>query len=81
MLGYSYDEMRSLSLLDLLHPEDVQATKDALIRLMPRQVEELKVRSRLRCKNNSWVLIEMILSIVRDDFGYALYGLGIWIVP
>jgi len=56
-LGYSLSELENRSFLDLLHPEDVEATLQAVSRL-EQQEEILRFENRYRCKDGSYRWLE-----------------------
>jgi PAS domain S-box-containing protein len=56
-LGYSADELRAAPFFDLVHPEDLAATKDALSELA-RNKELVNFPNRYRCKDGSYRWIE-----------------------
>lgn len=56
-LGYSLGEMLNLNFLDLVHPEDLQTTLDALS-ILKGQAELFRFENRYRCKDGSYRWIE-----------------------
>ncbi len=56
-LGYTIDELKRLKFLDLIHPDDLQATFAALVSL-ESQNEVLNFVNRYRCKDGSYKWIE-----------------------
>lgn len=57
VLGYSISELEGHKFLDFVHPEDLQATLDAVTRL-DAQKEVLNFENRFRCKDGSYRWIE-----------------------
>lgn len=68
-LGFSKDELMKLSFLDLVHPDDIPATLDALNKLKG-QNEVINFINRYRCKDGSYVWIEW-RSFPHGDLIYA----------
>jgi len=57
VLGYRLDELEGRSFLDLVHPEDLQATLDAVAKLS-EQKEIHNFTNRFRCRDGSYRWIE-----------------------
>lgn len=57
VLGYSLSELEGRSFLDLVHPDDLESTRNALAKL-ESQEEVLNFENRYRCKDGSYRWIE-----------------------
>ncbi|ATB33566.1 hybrid sensor histidine kinase/response regulator [Melittangium boletus] len=67
LLGFSEDVLRSLFLVDILHPEDQTASLEAFQRLT--RGERLgRLEQRLRCADGSWKTISWTASASEDAF-------------
>jgi PAS domain S-box-containing protein len=72
-LGYSIDELKGRRFIELVHPQDVEATLATLSRLKAQQ-QVLNFENRYRCKDGSYRWIEwrsypqdkMIYAVARD---------------
>lgn len=65
-LGYSEEELLSRPFLDLVHPEDVQATLGAMDRLSHGQ-DVTRFRNRYRCKDGSWSTLSWVSSSIPSE--------------
>jgi PAS domain S-box-containing protein len=70
-LGYTLPELVGHSFLDLIHPEDLPATLDAVAALAD-QKEVVDFANRYRCKDGSWRWIEWRAY----PAGRAIYAIG-----
>ncbi len=57
VLGYSISELEGRSFLDLIHPDDLEKTRETLSRL-ESQEEVLSFENRYRCKDGSYRWVE-----------------------
>jgi PAS domain S-box-containing protein len=59
MLGYSEEELRSLTLADVTHPDDRDATERGLDAVWERRQESYRIEKRMICKDGGiiWVSI------------------------
>ncbi|MBZ0228220.1 MAG: PAS domain S-box protein [Bauldia sp.] len=74
MLGYSEAELRSLTFLDVTHPDDRVASADAAMRLFGGEVETTRFEKRYLRKDGAIVCALVATSAVRDKAsGAALY--------
>ena len=56
-LGYSDDELGTLPIADLIHPDDL-AKASELFRSSTAHAEPVGIETRYRCKDGSWRLFE-----------------------
>ena len=68
-LGYSLNELLSLNILSFVHPEDMEATEQALEDLLEKKVT-FNFINRVRTRNNSYRWIEW-RSVVFGDLIYS----------
>ncbi|MDR5659247.1 PAS domain S-box protein [Serpentinicella sp. ANB-PHB4] len=68
-LGYTILELKETKYLDLVHPEDLEKTKNAMLHLK-NQNKVLNFVNRFRCKNGNYRSIEW-RSNSKDNFIYA----------
>ncbi len=67
-LGYSAEELKSLGMHDLLHPEDLEHVRIAL-RSAKQQGREKTLAYRLQHKDGHWVHLESEPTVVKDAAG------------
>ena len=70
-LGYSEQEMRQSDFLAWTHPDDLQASRDLLDKLLNGEAEELSIEKRYIRKDGRPVWAQTQVSVVRNDQGEA----------
>ncbi len=72
MFGYSVDELRATSFLELTHPDDLAATREAARSLLAGEHHSLAFEKRFRAKDGTyfWVHITTKLRIDRGSGGH-----------
>lgn len=71
VLGYSDAELVGRKFLELVHPDDIEATLHEMARLDDKQDSE-NFQNRYRCKDGSYRWIEWRSSAPNSDFIYAV---------
>lgn len=78
LLGHGDDALRGLGLLDLVHPADVDATREALARLVGAGAEAAGAAPRLRlecrCRTRSGVYVRLAWSLLGAPAEGLIYG-------
>lgn len=76
-LGYSQEELRSLTFLKLTHPEDLDRTEDLVEKLLSGEIKEYTVEKRYVRKDGTPVWSNTTATILRDSSGnpYRLVGI------
>ncbi len=69
MLGYSADELCSMSLTDLAHPKDNAANRERFQDLMARTRQEIRLEQRYIRKDGQVVWARLVVSLVRSGKG------------
>ena len=72
-LGYSESELRTLSIVDITHPEDVAATQDAWRRIMAGEAPGLRFDKRFTRRDGQALWADVNVRLVRDDSGKPLH--------
>jgi diguanylate cyclase (GGDEF)-like protein/PAS domain S-box-containing protein len=73
LLGYSEGELRSLSILDITHPDDVLATQEALRAMMAGEAPGFRFEERILRKDGQPVWTDVNALLVRDQAGKPLH--------
>ncbi|WP_191487141.1 PAS domain S-box protein [Pseudomonas sp. FEN] len=73
MLGYSEEELRGTSFQQLTHPDDLQAGRDEIPRLIQGQRSSLTLEKRYLRKDGSVLWARLTIGVARDQKGEALY--------
>jgi two-component system cell cycle sensor histidine kinase/response regulator CckA len=69
MLGYTKDELRTMRISDLTHPDDTEETERALHALIEGELEHVHTERRYIHKDGSIVWVRVIASTVPDPNG------------
>ena len=77
LTGYSRDELVARSLADLTHPVDVPREFEQAERVFSGELPSYRTEQRCKTKHGDTVWTSFTATVVRDDAGRALYGLGI----
>lgn len=67
ILGYSVDELQTLDLTQIIHPEDVYKIYDYTCDNSKSQLKTTAVEARFLHKDGSWRLLEIICTDLRHD--------------
>ncbi|RPI16700.1 MAG: PAS domain S-box protein [Ignavibacteriae bacterium] len=66
LLGYSIEELLSIKYIDLVHPDDVESSKNAS-RIVRKGNDISSFENRFRTKNGSYKWLRWYATIVRDE--------------
>ncbi len=69
MLGYTEEELRAASFLDLVHPEDREANLMALRQLVAQEIPLFEIVNRYVAKDGKPIWVNKHVSILRDASG------------
>ena len=72
-LGYTEDELRSLSLFDITHPQDVAKTQDAWRRVMAGEEPGFRFDKRFIRRDGQSLWADVNARLVRDESGKPLH--------
>ncbi|HET7338463.1 MAG TPA: PAS domain S-box protein [Candidatus Dormibacteraeota bacterium] len=73
LVGYSDDELRTLSLLDITHPDDAVTLHDAMQSMLLGDEEGRRIEKRYTRKNGEHVWVDLTMRLVRDDENRPVY--------
>ncbi|HET7467486.1 MAG TPA: PAS domain S-box protein [Candidatus Dormibacteraeota bacterium] len=73
LVGYSEQELRGVSVLELTHPEDLRASEDALRRVLAGEAPGYRIDKRFVRKDGQAVWVDVAARLVRDGEGKAVY--------
>jgi len=73
LLGYSADELKSMSVYDVTLPDDVAATKEAQRRMMAGEEANVRFEKRFLSKDGDQVWTDVAVRLVRDVDDKPLY--------
>ena len=76
MVGYSEEELTSLTGPDFTHPDDVDQDVHLSERLFRGEIPSFGMEKRYVKKDGTIIWVRLSASLVRDDEGIPLYGLG-----
>jgi diguanylate cyclase (GGDEF)-like protein/PAS domain S-box-containing protein len=76
MLGYSWEELSTLTAEQLVHPDDHEASARDMEHLMDRGADTYVAERRYRHRDGSWVWTRVAVSLATDDDGSPLHFIG-----
>ena len=76
MLGYSEKELLQMSFRDITHPDDLGANVKLADKLFKREIPLYQLQKRYVRKNGEIIWIKLTASVIYDQRGEALHGLG-----
>lgn len=76
ILGYSPAELRSLSWMDITHPDDLAPSREAVRVLSSRQADRCELEKRYRAKDGRWVWARNTISVHRGADGATIHFLA-----
>src|SRR5437899_7004911 len=65
LVGYSDTELRTLSMLDITHPDDVAAMQDAMHPMLAGEEEGCRIEKRYTRKDGEHVWVDLTMRLVR----------------
>lgn len=77
IVGYSEEELMSLSVLDITHPDDVATSRQNLELLLEGKVGSYSLEKRYIRKDGSTVWVNLNVSMVSDPDGIYRYHIGV----
>ena len=77
MLGYSEEELRDLPFMQLTHPDDVELDWRLFTELISGQRDDYHIEKRYYGKDGRLVWGNLTVSLVRDERGEPLFGIGV----
>ncbi len=77
MTGYSAEELRRMGFPDITHPDDVEADREGMRRLMAGETDRYTREKRYVCRDGDIRWGEVTARCVRDEAGRPLFNLGI----
>ena len=77
MLGYSPDELKRFTALDITHPEDVEASREKLEALIRGDIEAYRMEKRFIKKDGKELWTGLSTSAVRDSNGKPMATIGV----
>jgi diguanylate cyclase (GGDEF)-like protein/PAS domain S-box-containing protein len=73
LVGYSESELRSLSMLDITHPDDMPTLHDAMRQMLSGDVEGMRIEKRTVRKDGEPVWVDLTTRLVRGRDGKPMY--------
>jgi PAS domain S-box-containing protein len=77
MIGYSAEELIGRTLMEISHPDDVEADLALAEKVFRGEIPHYKLEKRLVGKNGKPVWVNVTATVIRDAEGGVLYGLGL----
>lgn len=77
LTGYDAEELRNRTFADITHPDDVDTDLRLARRLFAGEVPGYSIDKRYVCKNGDIVWVALTVSVIRDERGRPLRGMGL----
>jgi PAS domain S-box-containing protein len=77
MLGYAKEELRGLTIEDLVHPEDVEACLANFRSLVEQEIPSFEALNRYIAKDGEPVWVHKHVSLLRDDRGRPINAMAL----
>src|SRR5262249_17659059 len=77
MLGYTKEELRELTIRDLIHPEDFEACMGSFRRVVAQELPSFESLNRYVAKGGEPVWVHKHVSMLRDDRGRPVNALAL----
>lgn len=77
MLGYTLEELHQRTFEDLTHPDDLEANREHVNRLLGGEVDTFSMEKRYVRKDGSLLWANLTASLVRDDRGEPEYFIAV----
>ncbi len=76
MLGYTRKELTALTFPEFTHPEDVDTDVELYTRLFRGEIPSYQIEKRYIRKNGETIWTQLTVSMLHDEDGSPMYGLG-----
>ena len=73
MFGYTKEELRKLTFLDLTHPDDLELTRENVYKLLKREIPSYQIEKRYIRKGGEIIWVRVTLSAILDSAGELRY--------
>jgi diguanylate cyclase (GGDEF)-like protein/PAS domain S-box-containing protein len=73
LVGYTEDDLRTLSLLDITHPDDVVAMQEAMHSMLAGEEEGRRIEKRYTRRDGEHVWVDLTMRLVRGADGRPSY--------
>jgi PAS domain S-box-containing protein len=77
LTGYSAEELRGLTFSDITHPDDVAVGEREVAQMFAGEIPGFGIDKRYVRKSGETIWIQLTVSLVRDEDGRPLHGLGV----
>lgn len=77
IVGYTYDELLSLTFQDITHPDDLSGDIELVGRVLAGDLTSYELEKRYIRKDGQIIWIKLTVSLVRDDEGRAEYFISV----
>jgi len=77
LTGFSAEELRERTFSDITHPDDVAVGERLVARMFADEIPGFGIDKRYVRKSGETIWIQLTVSLVRDEDGTPLHGLGV----
>ncbi len=76
MVGYTESELMQMTFMDITHPDDIEKDAHLAGQVFKGEIPTYRMEKRYITKNNDVIWIHLTATVIRDNTGRILYGLG-----
>jgi PAS domain S-box-containing protein len=77
LLGYSRDELRAKTFIDITHPDDLALDLEHYNRLLAGELDSFAIEKRYLPRQGGFVWVALTVCLVRDSEGQPLVSIGV----
>ncbi len=77
MVGYSEEELKDVTITEIIHPDDISKDYSLLERMLSENEDRYQMERRYIAKDGEIVWANLTVTVVRDDNGKPLWTIGI----
>jgi len=77
LTGYSQKDLESLSILDIVHPEDIESNRSNMQRLINGDIEQHQTEKRYIRKNGEIIWVNLTVSLIHNEQGLPIHFISI----
>ncbi len=75
-IGYSSNELCTMTFMDITHPEDLEISTQALTKLAANKIDEIHFEKRYRHKLGHYIWVLLEVSLIKNNEGKPLYNVS-----
>ncbi len=73
LTGYSQKDLQSISILDIVHPDDIEINRNRMQSLINGDIEQHRTEKRYLRKNGEVIWVKLTVSLIHDEQGIPIH--------